>query len=122
MRDRDVLVEAYKAADKVRSEKALAEDVEDLGRDNVRVLQAPRPPATPTSMRMLILLAGSVLACLVAAFTSLILHSSRRVYLVPEALEQDTGLRVILNVPNSKLLAHQTVPANPFEGCDWGGR
>ena len=62
MRDRDVLVEAYKAADKVRSEKALAEDVEDLGRDNVRVLQAPRPPATPTSMRMLILLAGSVLA------------------------------------------------------------
>ena len=122
VRDRDVLVEAYKAADKVRSEKALAEDVEDLGRDNVRVLQAPRPPSMPTSMRMLILLAGSVLACLVAALTSLVLHSFRRVYLVPEALEQDTGLRVILNVPNSKMLAHQTVHANPFEGCDWGGR
>ena len=121
-RDRDVLVEAYKAADKVRSEKALAEDVESLGRDNVRVLQSPRPPAMPTSIRSLILLSGAVVACLVAALVSLLLHSCRRVYLLPEALEQETGLRVILSVPNSKLLARRTFRVDPFEGCDWGGR
>lgn len=108
-RDRDVLVEALKAADKVRNEKVIAESIKNSDRENVRVLQVPRAPMLPKSMRSLILMAGIILGALVGAAVGLILHATRRVYLLPEAVERDTNLRVILTVPESRALATGTM-------------
>ena len=108
-RDRDVLVEALKAADKVRNEKIIAEGIENSDRENVRVLQVPRVPMLPKSSRSLILMAGIILGAVAGAAVGLILHATRRVYLLPEAVERDTNLRVILTVPESRALVTGTM-------------
>jgi uncharacterized protein involved in exopolysaccharide biosynthesis len=119
-RDRDMLAEAFKAADKVRNETTIAERVENSGRENVRVLQVPRVPVVPASSRKLILLAGAVLSALVGAAIALILHATRRVYLLPEAVERDVNLRVILTVPESGTLATTTMRLLEGPSANWG--
>ena len=108
-RTRDILVEDYKASSKIRNERAVTEHVELNRKDNVRVLQEPRPPLLPQPTRMLILCAGIVLAMIVAAAVGLLTHFARRVYLIPEALESDTGLRVLISIPESRQLAKGNV-------------
>lgn len=119
-RDRDVLVEALKSADKIRNEKVIAESVENSSMENVRVLQVPRAPTLPKSSRSLILMAGIVLGALVGAVVGLVLHATRRVYLLPEAVERDTNLRVILTVPESRALATATMRLINGPSGKWG--
>ena len=119
-RDREVLVEALKAADKVRNEKTIAESIENSGRENVRVLQVPRAPMLPKSSRSLILAGGIILGAVVGAAVGLILHATRRVYLLPEAVERDTNLRVILTIPESRALATGTMRLIRGPSGRWG--
>lgn len=119
-RDRELLVEALKAAEKIRNEKTIAESIENSGRENVRVLQVPRAPMLPKSSRSLILMAGIVLSAVVGAAVALILHATRRVYLLPEAVERDTNLRVILAVPESRALATGTMRFIQGSSGRWG--
>ncbi len=106
---RDILVDDYRASSKIRNERAVTESVEMNRKDNVRVLQEPRAPLLPQSTRMLILAAGIVLALLVAGAVGLFKHFMRRTYLVPEALESDTGVRVLISIPESRALSRSNL-------------
>ena len=106
---RDILVEDFKASSKIRNERAVTENVELNRKDNVRVLQEPRAPLLPQATRSLILLAGIVVAMIVAGTVALLLHFTRRTYLVPEALESDTGLRVLISIPESRSLSRSNL-------------
>lgn len=104
-RTRDVLVDNYKAASKVRGDRELSDNVALHRQDSVRVLQEPRTPSRPLPTRMMIASAGAALSIMVAMVVGLLLHAFRGVYLLPEAVESDTGLRVLISVPNSRRLA-----------------
>ncbi len=106
---RDVLVDDYKASSKIRNERAVTENVELNRKDNVRVLQEPIAPLLPQATRTLILMAGFVLALIVAGAVGLLKHYTRRIYLIPEALESDTGLRVLISIPESRYLARSNL-------------
>jgi uncharacterized protein involved in exopolysaccharide biosynthesis len=108
-RVRDVLVSDYQASSKVRSEREVTETVELHRKDNVRVLQEARPPTLPLPTRSMILIVGAVLSVMIAALVALLMHFARRVYLVPEAVERDTGLRVLISLPDSRRLARSSV-------------
>ena len=98
-RARTTLEDAYRAAVKVRDERQVTESVQTGRQANVRILQSPVVPFQPRPTRLLILGAGILLGLFGSITTGLISHYFRRVYLLPEALEIDTGLRVLTCIP-----------------------
>lgn len=112
-RARAVLEEDYRSAAKVRDEHRVTETVQADRQSNVRVLQAAVIPELPRATRKLILAAGAVLSLVGAAGMALASHFLRRVYLVPESLEADTGLRVLCSVPNSRRRAAAGLAVRP---------
>jgi capsular polysaccharide biosynthesis protein len=80
---------------------------------NVRVLQEAVVPVLPRPTRKLILVAGAILSLVGAAGVALASHFLRRVYLVPEAVEADTGLRVLCSVPNGRRRAIADLAVRP---------
>lgn len=90
--------EDYRAAAKIRDERLVSESVQAARQPSVRVLQPPVIPALPRATRMLILEAGILLGLVGSLAIGLASHLFRRGYLVPEALEYDTGLPVLASV------------------------
>lgn len=102
-----------RATTKVRDERSVLETVEAQRQANVRVLQKPIVPTKPLPTRKLILIAGAVLSLLAAAGTGLASHFFRRVYLLPEALETETGLRVLSSMPQMRRRARDSLAIRP---------
>ena len=101
-RGRDVLADNYRAAVKVRDERQLSENVETNRASNVRVLQPAVVPTEAIPYRHMLGLAGLLVAPLVAFGVGLLMHFFRRGYLLPEAVEADTGLRVLMTVADRR--------------------
>ena len=112
-RTRSTLDDNYRAAVKIRDDRRISEGVQSGREANVRVLQEPVAPLLPRGTRMLILIAGAILSVIGAAVTGLASHALRRVYLIPEALEMETGLRVLCSVPQRKELAGSNLAIRP---------
>lgn len=91
--------EAY-ALSAHRYEEAKA--YEQLQRDrasSVRIIQPPSVPAEPRKLKMLIILAGTVVSILIALIVAAISEFSRRGLTTPEEAERQLGLPVLAVLP-----------------------
>lgn len=104
-RDRAVLNDQYRAAVKLQEDRRITEEVEAHKVPSVRVMQPALPPAMPEPTRRLLLLAGGVLGVLTGLATMLFGHALRRTWLLPEALERDLGVPVLVSVPEAPAMA-----------------
>jgi uncharacterized protein involved in exopolysaccharide biosynthesis len=112
-RSRSVLEDNYRAVAKILDERRVVEAVNSNRQASVRIVEAPVIPTTPQGARRLVLMAGALIAGILALLSVLAPNLLRGVYLRPEALEFDTGLTVLTSVPNSKALASPVVLVAP---------
>jgi uncharacterized protein involved in exopolysaccharide biosynthesis len=112
-RTRSVLDENYRAAVKIRDERLVSESVQADRRPSVRVLQPPVVPVTAQGIRRLILEAGFMLGLIGAGAVGLVSHFLRRVYLIPEAMELDIGLPVLMSMPDMPRLGQNVLVIRP---------
>ena len=123
-RTRDVLDQSYRSIARSSEESQLANAVERAAGANVRVIQPPDAPLNGTSQRTL-LMAGGVVAGLVAAAATLLLTSlTRRVALNEADMEQALDLPVLASVPSIPRGKGGAAKPAAFAGQDaaFGGR
>ena len=98
---RSVSEEAYRSTVKLLADRRIMEDIAARKIANVRVIEAAQPPIRPKSLALLIVVAGVMMSCLVAAAVAALSEHSRRGYLSPEKLERSLGIPVLVSVPEA---------------------
>lgn len=97
--DRDLLEDNLKTYAQKVEEALILEEMDRQKMDNIRVIEAPKPPKKGTNL-LLIFLALSFIGGIFAALAAALLKSSlRQVFLSPEDLERQLGLPVLLTIP-----------------------
>ena len=79
----------------------------------MRVIEAPIVPTTPLPTRRLVLLAGTIVACILGFLSVLLPNLLWGGYVRLEALELDTGLTVLASLPESEALARPVLLVQP---------
>ncbi len=112
-RARTVLEDQYRSVGKILDERRVVDAVNSHRRASVRVIEAPIVPTTPLPTRRLVLLAGTIVACILGFLSVLLPNLLWGGYVRLEALELDTGLTVLASLPESEALARPVLLVRP---------
>lgn len=113
--ERDVLADSYKSlAGQVGQARVQLNQASDAGSPSVRVIEAPTPPAKRNNPPLLLIAGSIVAAILIAGTTVFVLGSLREVFLSPIEVERALGLTVL-----AAPMAHDD-GVNPNEQRDYG--
>jgi len=97
--ERDLLKENLKTYAQRAEEAMILEEMDRQKMDNIRVIEAPKPPEEGTNL-MLIFIVLAVIGGVFAALAAALLKGSvRQVFLTPEDVERHLGLPVLLTIP-----------------------
>lgn len=103
--DRDLLVQSFKSFSQQVEEARIQQNQMDTSSStNVRIVQAPFPPAHRSNPPLLFLAAGLVAGVMLACLTVIVLSSLRETFLSPEEAQRSLGLPVLI----APLSAEQT--------------
>ena len=112
-RARSVLEDQYRSVGKILDERRVVDAVNSHRRASVRVIDAPIAPTTPLGTRRLVLMAGTLVACILGLLSVLLPNLLWGGYVRLEALELDTGLTVLASLPESDALARPVLLVRP---------
>jgi uncharacterized protein involved in exopolysaccharide biosynthesis len=112
-RARTVLEDQYRSVGKILDERRVVDAVNSHRRASVRVIEAPIVPTSPLPTRRLVLMAGSLVAGILALLSVLLPNFLWGGYVRLEALELDTGLTVLASLPESEALARPVLLVRP---------
>ncbi len=96
---RKLVDENFRAVAKAYDDRALQEKVMAQKTANVRVIQAAETPVAPTSLRLMIFVAGALLSLFAGVLAAVLSNAFGRGYISPEAIEHGLGLPVLVAVP-----------------------
>jgi uncharacterized protein involved in exopolysaccharide biosynthesis len=112
-RARSVLEDQYRSVGKILDERRVVDAVNSHRRASVRVIDAPIAPTTALGTRRLVLMAGTLVACILGLLSVLLPNLLWGGYVRLEALELDTGLTVLASLPESEALARPALLVRP---------
>ena len=94
--DRDVLADSFKSLSaQVEQARVQLNQTTDAGSPNVRIIEAPTPPAKRSNPPLLLIAGSIVAALLIAGATLFVLDSLREVFLSPVETERALGVPVL---------------------------
>ena len=112
-RARSVLEDQYRSVGKILDERRVVDAVNSHRRASVRVIEAPIVPTTAMPTRPLVLVAGTLVACILGLLSVLLPRFLWGGYVRLEALELDTGLTVLASLPEFDALARPVLLVRP---------
>lgn len=94
--ERDVLADSFKSLSaQVEQARVQLNQTTDAGSPNVRIIEAPTPPAKRSNPPLLLIAGSIVAALLIAGATLFVLDSLREVFLAPTETERALGVPVL---------------------------
>ena len=116
-RARSVLEDQYRSVGEILDERRVVDAVNSHRRASVRVIDAPIAPTTALGTRRLVLMAGTLVACILGLLSVLLPNLLWGGYVRLEALELDTGLTVLASLPESEALARPALLVTAGGDC-----